>query len=103
MTQPGPAEVMEDEPISPRWARPFYQDLPLGKSGHLTAPDGWPMTTKSSATSSTSRSPSPGTESSQYYAASTSSWATSARPTTECGFPNDDDAERCGNNKWDDE
>ena len=62
------------------------------------------------ASSAFSRSPSPSvtpSESSNYYAASVSSWATSAALGTESGFLNDDEAEHCGNGsqhcKWDDE
>ncbi|KAK4167480.1 hypothetical protein QBC43DRAFT_255955 [Cladorrhinum sp. PSN259] len=67
----------------------------------------WKAPAKSTATSGTSRSPSPMTssESSNYYAPSesnASSWATSAEPATECGFQNDDDAEGWRLNKWDD-
>lgn len=82
----------------PRWRGPPYHDLRIAKVASCI--DG--ATSESTA----SRSPSPSvtpSESSNYYAASTSSWATSAGPGTECGFPNDDDTERDGRNRWDDE
>ncbi|KAK3386428.1 hypothetical protein B0H63DRAFT_136532 [Podospora didyma] len=106
MPQPVSAEVEEVEPAlqhqhqqqqqqkQQQWAQPTYHDLRGSwKSGIVSVAD------------AASRSPSPVTtpsESSNYYAASTtSSWATSAGPTTDCGFPGDDDAERCGrSNKW---
>jgi hypothetical protein len=96
MTQPGSAAIVhERETASP------YDRLRVAK---LACVDGYAATSKSSGASESeaSRSPSPSTESSNYYAASTtSSWATSTAG-TEFAFPNEDDAERCGH-KWDDE
>ncbi|KAK0634409.1 hypothetical protein B0T17DRAFT_611427 [Bombardia bombarda] len=114
MTQPNPAAVLEDETTItttttalPQWSRPSYHDLRFGKPDLGAAAENWPLTMKSGGTSATSRSPSPATpsESSNCYApSSTSSWATSARPATDCGFPNDEDrdADRCGNRREDD-
>lgn len=102
MTQPGSAAILhEDETASPpRWRGPPYDHLRAGK---LACADGYAATTKSSAASESeaSRSPSPSTESSNHYAASTSSWATSTAG-TEFGFPSEDDGEQCAN-KWDEE
>ncbi|KAK4183719.1 hypothetical protein QBC35DRAFT_442830 [Podospora australis] len=62
--------------------------------------------TRTSGTSFSSRSPSPSVTPSEssnccYAASTTSSWATSAGPATECGFPGEDEAEKWSN-KWDD-
>ncbi|KAK1754759.1 hypothetical protein QBC47DRAFT_384864 [Echria macrotheca] len=104
MSHPSPGAFLpEGETASPpRW-RGLVYDLRIAK----LACDGFVSTGKSSSAASeaaASRSPSPSvppSESSNYYAASTSSWATSAGPGTEYGFP-DDETERCGN-PWDDE
>ncbi|KAK4224381.1 hypothetical protein QBC38DRAFT_485587 [Podospora fimiseda] len=95
-----PTAMSEESPLS--------QDYPHGElifNHDFKLRGNWKHPAKSTATSGTSRSPSPMTssESSNYYAPSesnASSWATSAEPPTECGFPNDDDAEGW---KWDDE
>lgn len=63
--------------------------------------------TANSGTSFSSRSPSPSVTPSEssnccYAASTTSSWATSAGPATECGFPGDDEAEKWSS-KWDDD
>lgn len=96
MSQQSAAAAMQlEEPTS---------EYPLIFNHELRA--NWKQPAKSTATSGTSRSPSPVTpsESSNCYAESTtSSWATSAGPATECGFPSDDDRERWGNKPWDDE
>ncbi|KAK3315542.1 hypothetical protein B0H66DRAFT_536408 [Apodospora peruviana] len=101
------AAVLEDEAAlsQPQWSRSPYHDLRrFGKSDLAAGDSNWVMRTHSSSTSATSRSPSPchSSESSQYYAASTSSLATSqaAISATDCGVPNYDDPEACGNNKW---
>ncbi|KAK3984316.1 hypothetical protein QBC44DRAFT_277572, partial [Cladorrhinum sp. PSN332] len=103
MSQPTAAAVQVSE-------EPLSQDYPHGLifSHDFKLRGNWKQPAKSTATSGTSRSPSPMTssEGSNYYAPSesnASSWATSAEPATECGFPNDDDADAWRLNKWDDE
>ena len=65
----------------------------------------WKGPPRSLTSSTTTRSPSPVTSSerSNHYAESVSSWATSAELVAECPFPNDDDAERMGGGRWDEE
>ncbi len=112
MSQPSPQPIHESETASPprvSWPRPPYHGL----RRKIAYPDGAYVSMGGGATSratsesaaSESRSPSPSvtpSESSNHYAASISSWATSAGPGTEFAFPNDDETERCGH-KWDEE
>ncbi|GAB1312696.1 hypothetical protein MFIFM68171_02906 [Madurella fahalii] len=84
MSQTPSRVAQEAETVAQRWS-------PVQFHGPL--PNSWKGLPKSTATS---RSPSPVTssESSQFYAPSTSSFATSAGPAVECGFPNDDEADQ---------
>ncbi|KXX78627.1 hypothetical protein MMYC01_205695 [Madurella mycetomatis] len=84
MSQTPSSVTQEAEAVAQGWPQVHF---------HGPLPGSWKGLSKSAATS---RSPSPVTssESSRFYAPSTSSFATSAGPAAECGFPNDDEADR---------